>query len=167
MWLVQDLANIYVYLPRKLDLPSVLATLVLMCGLQAWIFYTRGGEIQKIVLSKTNTQDIRSATIIDFLYATILALFADGTITWLLYGRADTLPMSTTWVFLGVLAGRELAMNVHLKLRSWQDLGLVLGGDVGRAGIGLAVSVVVALLLPYLATAVGGAVSGTTPAVIP
>ncbi|MCS6832808.1 MAG: hypothetical protein NZ521_04490, partial [Flammeovirgaceae bacterium] len=75
-WLVQDLANIYVYLPRKLDTTTFLLTLILISGLQALIFYFRGGRIQQIVTTKVNTEDIRSATIIDFIYGIILLVFA-------------------------------------------------------------------------------------------
>ena len=71
-WLIQDLANIFVYLPRSLSVALLLASILLMLGLHAWIFYRRGGEIQKIVTSKTNTTDIRSATLIDLVYGFIL-----------------------------------------------------------------------------------------------
>ena len=39
------------------------------------IFYQRGGAIQKIIDTKTGVADIRSATIIDFIYAIILLVF--------------------------------------------------------------------------------------------
>lgn len=147
MWLIQDLANIYVYLPRKLSFPYLLASLVLMIAIQAYIFYTRGGAIQKIVTSKTNTQDIRSAAFINLLFGTVLFVFKDGWVMWLVTGEVAKLPMSTTWVFLGLLAGRELGMNVHLNVRSWRGLWKVIGLDGAKAGAGLAVSVIVAIAL--------------------
>ncbi|MEL6589032.1 MAG: hypothetical protein AAFQ68_03070, partial [Bacteroidota bacterium] len=64
-WLIQDFANIYAYLPRKVSTTEMVASLVVILGMLAYIFYNRGGAIQGIVKSKTNTQDIRSATIID------------------------------------------------------------------------------------------------------
>ena len=76
-WLIQDLANIYVYLPRDLSFGYLALTLVALLGLQGFIFYTKGGEIQKVVTSKTNTQDIRSATIIDFLFGIVLLVFKE------------------------------------------------------------------------------------------
>jgi len=166
MWLIQDLANIYVYLPRKLSLTYLLASLVVMMGIQAYIFYTRGGAIQKIVTSKTNTQDIRAAAIINFLFGAVLLVFKEGyvmaTIGWATTGEWPTelpkIPMSTTWVFLGLLAGRELGMNIHLKLRSWRDLGSVIGSDTLKATAGLVVSVIVALLLPVVHKAIDGTV---------
>jgi hypothetical protein len=138
-WLVQDLANIYVYLPRKLDATWFFATLVLICGLQAIIFYFRGGQIQKIVTTKINTEDIRSATLIDFIYGTILLIFAE----W------SKVPMSTTWVFVGLLAGRELAMNWNLKIKGNTEVYRMVIRDLGRVTLGLVVSLLLIVLIRF------------------
>ncbi len=103
-WLIQDFANIYVYLPRALSGGELAISLAILLSLLGYIFYSRGGSIQKIVKAKTNTVDIRSATIIDFLYALILLFFKEF----------SKVPMSTTWVFLGLLAGREIAIRYQL-----------------------------------------------------
>lgn len=105
-WLIQDFANIYVYLPRALSGGEIAISLTVLLALLGYIFYSRGGSIQKIVKAKTNTVDIRSATIIDFLYAIILLFFKEF----------SKVPMSTTWVFLGLLAGREMAIRYTLGL---------------------------------------------------
>lgn len=86
LWLMHDLANVFVYLPRRLSVAYLVFAAVTMLVLHAIIFAFRGGEIQKIVLSKTNTTDIRSATVVDFLYAFILLFFKE----W------NNMPMSTT-----------------------------------------------------------------------
>lgn len=104
-WLIQDFANIYVYLPRDLSLTEVAVSLGILLTMLAIIFYTKGGNIQKIVKQKTNTVDIRSATIIDFIYGIILLFFKEF----------SQVPMSTTWVFLGLLAGREIAIRYQLQ----------------------------------------------------
>ena len=104
MWLIQDFANIYVYLPRSIDGSTLFFSLAILLAMLAYIFYSRGGAIQEIVKAKTNTIDIRSATIIDFLYALILLFFKEF----------SKVPMSTTWVFLGLLAGREIAIRYSL-----------------------------------------------------
>ena len=67
-WLIQDLANIFVYLPRQLSVSWLVFGIAVLIAMQGYIFYTFGGVIQKIVLSKTDTTDIRAATIIDFIY---------------------------------------------------------------------------------------------------
>ena len=139
-WLIQDLANIFVYLPRQVSLPMLLMALVWMLGLMALIFATRGGAIQKIVTSKTGTTDIRSATIIDFLFALILLVFKE----------ASQMPMSTTWVFIGLLAGREIALTRVLWQRSMKETRDVVARDVFKAFSGLAISVVLAYVIPQL-----------------
>jgi hypothetical protein len=139
-WLIQDLANIFVYLPRELPVAGLVGAVALMLVLHAVIFYRSGGAIQKIVTSKTNTRDIRSATIIDFIYGWILLFFKE----------LSNIPMSTTWVFLGLLAGRELAMTLSLRHRDTGEAGLLVVRDASRAFAGLAVSVLLAFGLPLI-----------------
>ncbi|WP_199200535.1 hypothetical protein [Alkalicaulis satelles] len=153
-WLMQDLANIFIYLPRETTIMpdgSVQVTFsigllvfstLLMVGLHAIIFAARGGEIQKIVLRKTNTVDVRSATVVDFLYGMILMYFKE----------LNDIPMSTTYVFLGLLAGREIAITFMARLQSRAAAARDVVSDIGRAAIGLGVSVTLALMLPFLAT---------------
>ena len=113
-WLIQDFANIYVYLPRTLGNSQMLISLIALLVMLGYIFYSRGGAIQQIVKAKTNTVDIRSATIIDFLYALILLFFKEF----------SKVPMSTTWVFLGLLAGREIAIRYRLGRESYTPSSL-------------------------------------------
>ncbi len=139
-WLIQDMANIYVYIPRQVPFSSLIITLGVMLFIMALIFRSRGGKIQNIVKSKANTMDIRSATLIDGLYAVVLFGFKE----------MSNLPMSTTWVFLGVLAGREHAINRHLQLASFKSTFKNTAVDFGKAGIGLIISVLVTLILKQM-----------------
>ncbi len=139
-WLIQDLANIFVYLPRDLSVNYLIFSVALMLLLHAIIFARRGGEIQKIVTSKTNTTDIRAATIIDLIYAFILFYFK----------QLSNIPMSTTWVFLGLLAGREIAITLMVRHRPILDSLVIAGKDLARALLGLAISVGLAFGLPAL-----------------
>ena len=139
-WLVQDLANIVVYLPRSLGPEMLIMVIGVMVVLHAWIFYRRGGEIQRIVTTKINTQDIRSATIIDLIYGLILFFFKE----------LSNVPMSTTWVFLGLLAGREFAVALDTHLRSNRETTMIVVKDAFKGFIGLAVSVAVAFLLQWV-----------------
>ncbi len=65
-----------------------------------FLFYMKGDKIQVIVDEKSNVTDVRAATIVDLVYAVILFYFK----------MYNNVPMSTTWVFIGLLAGRELAI---------------------------------------------------------
>ena len=136
-WLSHDIANIAVFLPRELNVMQfVLILMVFVVGL-AYIFWRRGGKIQNIVLEKTNTNYVRSATIIDFCYAIILLVFKE----W------SSIPMSTTWVFIGLLSGRELAMSSRIKDYKFKDVFPIIGKDMLRLLFGLGISILVALAI--------------------
>lgn len=144
-WIIQDMANIFVYLPRHGSLSAVgyWLAIMLLVGLLGLILYQRGGGIQKIVTTKTNTFDIRSATIIDFTYGIILFIFKE-------YSK---IPMSTTWVFVGLLAGRELAITYQLARNqpgSFRSVLTVVLKDLGKIFLGLIVSLLLVLLISYL-----------------
>ena len=154
-WLLQDFANIFVFMPREpvfaddgtitmmVFKPEVIiGGALLMAAMMAYIFKTRGGEIQKIVLSKTHTTDIRAATIVDLIYAIVLFYFKE----------LNDVPMSTTWVFLGLLAGREMAISFVTALRERGAALMDVSSDAGRALIGLVISVILAVGMPWAAT---------------
>ena len=134
-WLIQDLANIYVFVPRVIGIWPLIATIALLLVMQGIIFYQQGGRIQQIVTTKTMTSDIRSATIIDFVYGMILLIFKE----W------SNMPMSTTWVFLGLLAGREIAMTLQARGRNLKEAVKLVGLDAFKAFTGLIVSVLLAM----------------------
>ena len=139
-WLSHDVANIAVFLPRQLPVNLLIVCIVLLSVLLFYIFWDRGGRIQKIVYSKTGTRYTRSATIIDFIYAIILIYFK----------QYNDIPMSTTWVFVGLLCGRELAiatMNKNYKLRYVFPL---IGKDFLKMIFGLSVSVGFVLSIHYI-----------------
>ncbi|MFK7822316.1 MAG: hypothetical protein AB8G99_26720 [Planctomycetaceae bacterium] len=161
MWLVQDLANVFVYLPRRLGGLHIGLALAGMVLTQAYIIRSGGGKIQKVVAEKTNTVDLRSATFIDFFYGLVLLFFkvdyipklfasAGWTIPW-----PPKMPMSTTWVFLGLLAGRELGMWLRLRHCKSNQLRGFISRDLGKVAFGTAVSVAVAFGIPYAAMHMG------------
>ncbi|PID32124.1 hypothetical protein CR970_02140 [Candidatus Saccharibacteria bacterium] len=135
-WLAQDNANAAVFLPREISFEQLLIVLVFMVSMIGFTLYRRGGEIQDVITEKTDTLYVKSATAIDFVYAVILVYFK-----WL-----NHLPMSTTWVFLGLLAGREIALRatIHKDQPYSRTLRLV-KNDLLRAGFGLGVSLALAL----------------------
>ena len=144
-WLMQDAANLFIFLPRKLTLIQMILSLSVFLGLLFTICYRRGGEIQNIIKLKTNTQDVRSATIIDIIYACILLYFL----------KLNNIPMSTTWVFLGVLAGREIALYNRLRFITEKKVYKHLLKDFTKAVIGLIVSIIVVVILNRYDTIVG------------
>ena len=136
VWLMQDAANIAVYLPRSMAFSEFLGfALVVFFGLGLLLYY-KGGRIQKIVTEKSVITDVRFATIVDFIYCIILFYFK-------LHSKV---PMSTTWVFIGLLAGREVAMAI----RNTGDNSLLTSfrlmmKDFSFAMIGLIISIAIAI----------------------
>ena len=149
MWLVQDMANIFVYLPRNLDFASMcICTLIFCIGLCILVL-NGGGPIQGVLRSKTNTSDLRSASVIDLMFALCLLYRA----------FLSSFPLSTTWVFLGLLAGREIALRIKEAQSELVftnhvsgNLTQVLGSDLGKASVGLVVSLMIALGIQPLIT---------------
>jgi hypothetical protein len=143
VWIMQDAANIAVFLPRQLNvIEFVVYTGVVFLGL-GLIFYLKGDKIQDIINEKTNVADVRAATLVDLVYAAILFYFK----------MYNNVPMSTTWVFIGLLAGREFAIawGKHGKAKS-KDAWLVRAfrlarKDMLKAFAGLVVSLILAFII--------------------
>jgi hypothetical protein len=144
VWLMQDAANVVVFLPRALSLAQIVVVIVFLLAVLAFIFHRGGGNIQQIVETKTNVKNVRSASIIDFFYAVILFIFKG----------VSKMPMSTTWVFLGLLAGREIAIaysntkdDRKAAKSRYQKIASIISGDLLRASLGMIVSIALALAI--------------------
>ena len=137
VWLMQDGANIAVFLPRQLEFWQFLifvGTIFFGLGI---LFYLRGDKIQQVVSEKVRISDVRAATLIDSTYVLMLIykLFI------------STVPMSTTWVFLGIIGGREIAVSLSRKKKGNKHRRKairLIGRDVLYATIGLIISVALA-----------------------
>jgi len=138
-WLSHDMANIAVYMPRKLSVSMLLVVFVVLISGLALTFYSKGGRIQKIVLDKTGTRYARSATIIDFVFACILLVFKE----W------STIPMSTTWVFVGLLCGRELAIHSSERFKGTKAVFPIIAKDFAKVLVGLGVSLVLVWIIQW------------------
>ena len=136
VWLMQDAANIAVYLPRSMSFGQFAGFAgVVFIGLGLLLYY-KGGRIQKIVTEKSVVTDVRFATIIDFIYCIILFYFK-------LYSK---IPMSTTWVFIGLLGGREVAMAIRNSGENSTAMAFkLLIKDFSYALIGLIISIAIAI----------------------
>lgn len=139
-WLSHDMANIAVFLPREIPVDlMVLVSLIFVGGLY-YMFREGGGKIQNIVLEKHNTRYVRSATIIDAVYWLILWFFKE----------LNDIPMSTTWVFVGLLCGRELAMATVTGKHKFKTVFPLVTRDFFKMMIGLGASVGVVLAIHYV-----------------
>jgi hypothetical protein len=81
--------------------------------------------------------DVRAATLVDFTYVILLIykLFI------------STVPMSTTWIFLGIIGGREIAVSLSRKKKGKKHkkkARKMIFRDFSYAMIGLIISVALA-----------------------
>ena len=139
-WLSHDMANIAVFLPRQIPVDLMILISIIFVGGLWYMFREGGGKIQNIVLEKHNTRYVRSATIIDGVYWLILFFFKE----------LNDIPMSTTWVFVGLLCGRELAMATMTGKEKFKVVFPLIGKDFLKMMVGLAASVGVVLSIHYI-----------------
>ena len=144
-WLSHDMANIAVFLPRELSIDLMIMVSVVFVGGLFFMFRENGGAIQKIVLEKHNTRYVRSATLIDLFYWLVLWFFKE----------LNDIPMSTTWVFVGLLAGRELAIATFTNKKKTRSVFPLVGKDFMKMMIGLGASVAIVLLIHYIIVPAG------------
>ena len=139
-WLSHDMANIAVFLPREIPVDLMIGISVVFVAGLWYMFREGGGKIQNIVLEKHNTRYVRSATIIDGVYWLILFFFKE----------LNDIPMSTTWVFVGLLCGRELAMATVTGKHKFKTVFPLITRDFIKMMIGLGASVGVVLTIHYI-----------------
>jgi len=133
------MANIAVFLPRQVSWDMMIMISFVFIVLLGFMFREGGGKIQNIVLEKQTTRYIRSATLIDLVYFVILYFFKE----------LNSIPMSTTWVFVGLLTGRELAIATVYNTKMKQVFPLVTR-DFMKMMIGLGASVGIVLFIHYI-----------------
>lgn len=134
-WLMQNIANTVVYIPRELSPYDLIVFLILGISVIGFIFYNKGGPIQAIVNEKQDVMNIRSATLIDLSFAFIILVFKE----------ISTVPMATTWVFIGLLGGREFIL-AYIKNkkddRDYRQAAFLIFKDITLATIGIIISLV-------------------------
>ncbi|MFP4156461.1 MAG: hypothetical protein ACLFU4_02485 [Opitutales bacterium] len=72
--------------------------------------------------------------------------------------------MSTTWVFLGLLAGREVGIALRLRHRKRKKVANLVFGDAGKAFFGSVIAIMLALFLPMFMKPVASAIDAKAAA---
>jgi len=139
-WLSHDIANIAVFLPRDLNFTHLILILIVLISSLAYIFYKKWWKIQEIVKEKTNLDYIVTATFIDLIYAFILLFFK----------QYNSIPMSTTWVFLWLIAWREFALYFIYKDYRFKTLFPIIWKDLAKVFIWLTISIAIVILVTFL-----------------
>ena len=142
VWLTQNTVNIVVYIPRVVDEYELLLFIFLGITMIGFIFYNRGGPIQEIVSKKADMNNTRSTTMINLCFASVIIVMS----------RFNTIPMATTWVFIGVLAGRELSMAKYENtteislIERYRNAREIIVNDLISAGLGITISLIFSML---------------------
>ena len=97
------MSTIAIFLPRSLSTPEIIFVCIDIVAGLGFILYRGGDKIQQVVEEKSRIKDLPEATLVDLLYAIILFVF----------NIASKIPMSTTWCFVGLLAGREISIALR------------------------------------------------------
>ncbi|MEL6539494.1 MAG: hypothetical protein AAFP93_01850 [Bacteroidota bacterium] len=142
VWLMQDAANIAVFLPRSLNIIEFGVFVGFITAGLGLLFYLKGDRMQNLVNEKAGITDIRAATLVDLVYMLILFYFKN----------LNNTPISTTWVFIGLLGGRELALSLmkdspRKRTKALRKSWKFISKDFRYASIGLIVSIVLAFLV--------------------
>ena len=145
-WLMHDMVNIAVFLPKQLSFNvMLLISAIFLIGL-AYTFYIKWGPVGNIVTKKTSTDQIVAATMIDLIYFLILLIFKE----W------SNIPMSTTWVFLWLLSWRQLAIRTINRIwvvahnQRFKVAFKEIWKDFSKLMVGLGISVLALIIMRYL-----------------
>jgi hypothetical protein len=136
VWIMQDASNIAVFLPRQLNILELCCFIGFIFFGLGLLFALRGDRMQKILSEKSDLTDVRAATLVNVVYMLILAYFEN----------INNVPMSTTWVFIGLLAGRELAISLSestllTKKKALSHSMSLIKKDLQKAFLGLLIAI--------------------------
>jgi uncharacterized membrane protein len=76
---------------------------------------------------------VPEATLVDALFAIVLFVFK----LW------SKIPMSTTWCFMGLLAGREISLSIRKVGQTLKDAGKMSGKDLASIILGFLISLAI------------------------
>ena len=100
-WLFSNMSSALVFIPRQFDIKSLLILFLFAGFIIYHLIDNMGGDMQQLIKNKKNTDNIRSATMINIVYGLLIYIFQFSV----------NIPISTTWVFIGLIAGREMAIT--------------------------------------------------------
>lgn len=104
-WIMSNNSNIVVFLPRKFSVVDLLVYIIITSTVIFFVLNTKGGKMQEVLEEKDGLKNIKSNAILNLIYAFIIYFFQ----------FISTVPVATTWAFIGLLGGRELALVYSAK----------------------------------------------------
>lgn len=136
VWLQQDMSNLAIFLPRSLNLGEMIFVCVIIFFGLGIMLYQGGEKIQRVVDEKSRVKDVPEATVVDLLYAIVLFVFKIH----------SKIPMSTTWCFVGLLAGREIAIAIRKTgEKSLKEAFTISVKDLAAVSFGFVASILIGM----------------------
>jgi len=135
VWLQNDMSNIAIYLPRSIPGGMFVFCLICFLVIQAYILYKRGDKVQGIINEKYKMNDTRYVCIINILYGGILFTLK----------TFSKIPMSSTWLFVGLLAGKEISTSFNSIGISKRKAILLSAKDLFKVTFGFVVSLLLGM----------------------
>lgn len=144
-WILQDAGNIYVFLHqgKGIEFQEFVISLFIVNMMLLLLFADRGGKIMDVIRNKRNFTDIRSATFIDLFFGIMLFLFIEDYFN--IWGEKNLI--STTWVFLGIMGGRELSLQYKTHRIIPKKTAAIVLTEFAKIAAGLLISFLLVFLL--------------------
>lgn len=150
-WILQDAGNIYVFLHqgKGIVFQEFIISILIVNVMLLLLFADRGGKIMDVIRNKRNFSDIRSATFIDLFFGILLFLFIEDYFN--IWGEKNLI--STTWVFLGIMGGRELSLQYKTHRIIPKKTAIIVLTEFAKITAGLLISFLLVLLLKLVSFA--------------
>lgn len=137
-WLFFSLANMVLFLPRTFSFYNLCLFLFLVLSTLAVVLINKGGKLQDMINKKQDSKNIKVSTLINSVYAGVLILSK----------ALSNTPISTTFVLLGILAGKELTTtyysdNHSLVSTKYRYCIANILRDLNKAILGIIISLIV------------------------
>ena len=111
-WLFSNMSSALVFVPRQFDVKSLFVLLLFSSVIIYYLIDNMGGNMQQLIKNKKNTDNIKAATMINIVYGCLIYIFQFSV----------NIPISTTWVFIGLIAGREMAITSSKNILVVSDI---------------------------------------------
>jgi hypothetical protein len=141
-WLCFSVSNITVFLPRKLDPHDFLLFMFILLFTLASVLSNRGNRMQEILSSKKNANNVKVNVLINVLFSAVLFIFK----------VVNNVSIATTFVFLGILAGKEVAIvfsERDILGRTYKKTVLNILKDINKCILGVCISLVFVVLINF------------------
>jgi hypothetical protein len=134
-WLFFSMSNVVAFLPRKFSGYDFVFFLIMLLSILGLILSNKNNRMQRIVSSKKNAGNVRINTIINVVFALILFFFK----------TVNNISIATTFVFLGVLAGKDIALLLNERDAEKKNYRRTLSNilkDINKCILGVGISLI-------------------------